>query len=229
MADDLTIELMEYVIRKKLQGKNIMVIMSYCDGECLVNKKFTQFIKNISQSGGVTNIFLKELSELETGKMIQNILSMPEIPYEFAGNIYEKTKGNPLFVQEIIKSFYNKKCIYVDKEEGYWAKDHDYSKFIVPSNMHQVLLDQVKEMGELNYSILKTISIFKSAVSLELIKSFVSGYSGDLNEVIGGLISSGILCKKLRIEGLYLISIINFLKVLCMKKLMKKTGRLCTN
>ena len=65
---------------------------------------------------------------------------MPNIPYKFADSIYEKTKGNPLFVQEIIKSFFNKKYIYVDNEEGYWAKDYEYSKFIMPSDMHGVLL-----------------------------------------------------------------------------------------
>ena len=40
---------MEYLIRKKLPNKNIMVIISYCDGECVLNKKFTEFTKNISR------------------------------------------------------------------------------------------------------------------------------------------------------------------------------------
>ena len=219
LADDFTIELIEYLIRKKLPNKNIMVIMSYCDGECVLNKKFTEFRNNISQSNGVSNIFLKELSELEVGKMIQGILSMPRIPYKFADSIYEKTKGNPLFVEEVIKSFFNKKYIYVDEEKGYWTKDHEYSKFVIPSDMHQVLLNQVKEMGELNYNILKTISIFKSAVSLEIIKNFIEEDYGDLEKVIEGLVSSGILCKKIEDRGFVFDFYNKFLKNLMYEKI----------
>ena len=201
LADDFTIELMEYFIRKKLPNKNIMVIMSYCDGECVLNKKFTEFRKNISQSDDVTNIFLKELAEVEVGEMIRDILSMPKVPYEFAESIYEKTKGNPLFIEEIMKSFFNKKYIYVDEQKGYWTKDHEYSKFIIPSDMHQVLLNQVKEMGELNYNILKVISIFKSAVSLEIIRSFIKNNYLGVEKTIEELVSLGILCKKIEDRG----------------------------
>ena len=219
LADDFTIELMEYLIRKKLPNKNIMVIMSYCDGECVLNKKFTEFRKNTSQSNDVTNIFLKELGEIEVGRMIQDILSMPNVPYKFADSIYEKTKGNPLFVEEIIKSFFNKKYIYVDEEKGYWTKDFEYSKFIIPSDMHQVLLNQVKEMGELNYNILQTISIFKSAVSLEIIKSFIEKQYEDLEKVIEGLVSSGILCKKIEDRGFVFDFYNKFLKNLMYEKI----------
>ncbi|MBZ9689650.1 diguanylate cyclase [Clostridium estertheticum] len=219
LADDFTIELMEYLMRKKLPNKNIMVIMSYCDGECVLNKKFIEFNKSIPQMSGVTNIFLKELDEKEVGRMIQNILNMPGIPYKFAASIYGKTKGNPLFVQEIIKSFFSKKYIYVDSEEGYWTKDYEYSEFIVPSDMHGVLLNQVKEMGELNYNILQIISIFNSAVSLEIIVSFIEKNNKDLEKAIEGLISSGILCKKIEDRGFVFDFYNKFLKSLMYEKI----------
>ena len=219
LADDFTIELMEYLMRKKLPNKNIMVIMSYCDGECVLNKKFMEFYKNISLSSGVTNIFLKELDEKEVGKMIQNILSMPSIPYKLAASIYEKTKGNPLFVQEIIKSFFSKKYIYVDSEKGYWTKNYEYSEFIIPSDMHGVLLNQVKEMDDLNYNILKIISIFNSAVSLEIIISFIENSNRDLEKAIEGLISSGILRKKIEDRGFVFDFYNKFLKSLMYEKI----------
>lgn len=219
LADDFTIELMEYILRKKLPNKNIMAILSYCDGECVVNKKFIEFTKNISLNSGETNIFLKELGEKEVGKMIQNILCMPKIPYKFADSIYEKTKGNPLFVQEIIKSFFNEKYIYVDSEEGNWSSDYEYSKFIVPTDMHGVLLNQVKEMGEMNYNILTVISIFNSAVSLEIIKSFIENDNNDLEKAIESLISSGILCKKIEDRGFVFDFYNKFLKSLMYEKI----------
>ncbi|MFT5875560.1 MAG: diguanylate cyclase (GGDEF)-like protein [Clostridium sp.] len=220
LAEDFSIELMGYLTRKKLPNKKIMVIISYCDGECVVNKKFTEFTKSIFNSNSATNVFLKELSEIEVGKMIQDLLSMPNIPYEFVGSIYEKTKGNPLFVQEIIKSFYNKRSIYVDKEEEYWDKNYDFSKFIIPSDMHGALLNQVKEMGELNYNVLKTISIFESAASLEIIRSFIDSHDSDLDKIIEGLISSGILCKKIEDRGFVFDFYNKFLKSLIYEKIM---------
>ncbi|MBZ9637287.1 diguanylate cyclase [Clostridium sp. FP1] len=222
LADDFTIELMEYLTRKKLPNKNIMVIMSYCDGECVLNKKFTEFNKNISKSDGLTNIFLKELDEKEVGRMIQSILSMPTIPYKFVASIYEKTKGNPLFVQEIIKSFFSKKYIYADSEKGYWSTDYKYSEFIVPTDMHGVLLNQVKEMGQLNYNILQIISIFNSAVSLEIIVSFIEKKNSELEKAIEGLISLGILCKKIEDRGFVFDFYNKFLKSLMYEKIGSK-------
>lgn len=219
LADDFTIELIEYIIRKKIPGKKVMLMMSYCDGECVLNKKFTEFMKNITIISGVTNLFLKELSEIEVGKMIQDTLSMPKIPYKFANCIYEETKGNPLFVQEIIKNLFNKKSIYVDKEKGYWTKDYDYSEFIIPIDMHQMLLSQVKEMGKINYDILEIISIFKSAISLDVIKVFIEKYNEDLEKVINRLISNGILCKKIEDRGFVFEFYNKFLKSLMYEKI----------
>ena len=80
-------------------------------------------------------------------------------------------------------------------------------------------LNQVKEMGELNYNILKIISIFKSAVSLEIIKSFIEEYNGDLEKAIEGLISSGILCKKIEDRGFVFDFYNKFLKSLMYEKI----------
>jgi diguanylate cyclase (GGDEF)-like protein len=219
LADDFTIELIEYLIRKKTSNKNIVVIISYCDGECVANKKFLEFMKNISPNNGVTNLFLKELSEAEVGGMIQGILSMRKVPYKFADTIYDKAKGNPLFVEEIVKSCFNKKYIYIDEEEGYWTKNDEYSKFIMPSDMHEVLLNQVKGMGEFNYTILKIISIFNSAISLDIIASFVEEPCKGLDKAVKSLVSSGILCKKIEDRGFVFDFYNKFLRSLIYEKI----------
>ncbi|MGH4051771.1 MAG: diguanylate cyclase [Clostridium sp.] len=219
LSDDFTIELLEYLIRNKLPNKNIMFIMSYCDGECILNKKFTQFTKLMSVLNGATNIFLKELSEVEVGIMIQDILSTPNIPYKLADRIYDKTKGNPLFVQEIIKNFFNERYIYVDQQKGSWTRDYEYSEFVMPTDMYQILLSQVSEMGKFNINILKTISIFESGVSLAIIEEFIGNSDKDLERGIKGLISSGILCKKIEDRGFVFGFYNKFLKSLMYEKI----------
>ena len=219
LSDDFSIEIMEYIIRKKLLNKNIMVIISYSDGECVLNSKFTDFTKNISLLNGVTNIFLKDLNEIEVGKMIRDILSLPKTAYKLANRIYEKSKGNPLFVREIVKSFFNDRYIYVDEKDGSWSSDYDYSKFIMPADMHEVLLNQVKEMGEMNYNVLKIISIFESAVSLEIISGFNESIYEELEKVTQGLISSGVLCRKIEDRGFVFGFYNRFLKSLMYEKI----------
>jgi len=219
LSDDFTIELLEYLIKNRLPNKNIMFIMSYCDGECILNKKFIEFTEHMSHINGATNIFLKELNEIEVGIMIQDILSSPNVPYKLADRIYDKTKGNPLFVQEIIKNFFNEKYIYVDQQKGSWSRDYDYSEFIMPTDMHQVLLSQLNEMEKFNVNILKTISIFESAVSLEIIKGFIEDPDNGLENDIQGLISSGILCKKIEDRGFVFGFYNKFLKSLMYEKI----------
>ena len=166
--DDFSLELLEYVQMKGNSDKNIMIILSYSDGEYSRNLRFFQFInKNMS----FEKIYIGALNNEETGVMIQKMLSMPRPSDEFAPRVYSRTYGNPLFIQETIKELLSKKTIYINENSGTWyASIDNFEEMPIASTMEQALLNQIREIDKESYEVLKIISIFNNAVSIEVIE-----------------------------------------------------------
>ena len=106
--DEFSLELLEYINVQNYNEQNIMIILSYSNGEYTTNNKFQQLLNKNSSN---INLYLNNLNNEETAIMIQEILSMPKVPNKFGERVYGKTYGNPLFVEETLKDFVAKKIL----------------------------------------------------------------------------------------------------------------------
>jgi len=71
----------------------------------------------------------------------------------------------------------------------------------IASTMQQALLNQIKEINQVSYEILSTISIFNTAVPIEVINKFFIGFEKEIEGYINELCSKGILIKKIEDMG----------------------------
>lgn len=201
LADNFSIEILDYLCKRQVKNKSILIILSYCDGQHVLNKNTLQFIENIKFKENARNILLNGLDEEKTGEMIKSILGMHDIPKYFSRLIYNKSYGNPLFIEEVIKNFYYSGIIYVNKETGYWSTDYEYSDIPIPSDINQILINQIEDIDDISYDILSIISIFLNPISIENI-IFMSGYEKDeVKKRIEIILDKGILCKKIGDQG----------------------------
>ena len=218
--DDFSIEFLEYINMQSSNDRNIMIILSYSDGKYSTNSKFLEFTNN---KVNYENIHLETLNKDETAIMIQRILSMPRTSVEFATRVYDKTYGNPLFVEETIKDFLLKKILYINNTNGSWAYPFDNIEDMpIASTMEQALLNQIREIDSESYEILKIISIFSVAVSAPIIRQFFSYTEVILDKYISNLILKGILCKKIEDRGFVFDFYNKVLKNLIYNKLSKE-------
>jgi len=77
-----------------------------------------------------------------------------------------------------------------------------------------------------NFYVLKIISIFNSAVSLDIINSFMQKNNSELDKAIEGLISSGILCKKIEDRGFVFDFYNKFLKSVMYEKIIDEDRKI---
>jgi len=61
---------------------------------------------------------MKRMSFDDVSEMIKRILEQDDVSREFCKLVYEKTRGNPFFVEEVIKSLKEEKIIY--RKEMKW-------------------------------------------------------------------------------------------------------------
>ena len=120
--DEFSIELLEYINVQNYNKQNIMIILSYGTVDYSTNHRFKQLLNENFYN---MNFHLKNLNNQETIIMIQEILSMPEAPTELGQKVYQKTYGNPLFVEETLKEFVAKKIIYVNENNGKWYTPYE--------------------------------------------------------------------------------------------------------
>ncbi|MFT5873737.1 MAG: putative ATPase [Clostridium sp.] len=197
--DDFSLELLEYINVQNYNQQNLMAILSYNTGEYTSSNKFQALINRNSYN---MNVYLKNLDNDETAIMIQEILSYPKVPSEFGKKIYEKTYGNPLFVEETLKDFVAKKILHINEANGKWRTPYEpLDELPIASTMEQALLNQIKEINKDSYEILSIIAIFNTAVSIEVIEKLSIRTENIIEMYIDELCSKGILCKKIEDMG----------------------------
>lgn len=198
-ANDFSIEILEHLF---LRSRNLMVIVSYCDGEYSSKNKLSEFLTKYAGKPNITDIPLRGLSNEDSVTMIQDLLRMPARASKFSGTIFSKTYGNPLFMEETLKNLLANKYIFIDEQTGVWdSTTNDYSKLPIPINMEQAVLAQVKDIDELSKDILKSLSIFNAGIPEEVITNIIEVDKTILQESIGVLEAKGIICKKIEDSG----------------------------
>lgn len=202
LGDKFSLEVLEHLYLKSFKNKKVLFIFSYSDEEFSSNEKFFSLINNISQRSNVYNLSLRSFNEEETASYISNILNMSYKPLNFSKRIFEKTYGNPLFIQEALKNFFIKGVLYVD-DNGIWNTLFHFKEepLPLPGNMEEVVLTQLKNLSPINLIILENISIFTKGVSINILINMMDKKEPELAPLLEHLISVGIICKKIEDFG----------------------------
>lgn len=198
--DEFSLELLEYINMQNYNKQNIMIILSYNTSEYTTNNKLKKLLNKNSK---LLNLYLKNLDNEEISVMIQQILSLPKIPVDnFAERVYEKTYGNPLFVEETLKDFVAKKILVINVNNGKWRTPFEaLDELPIASTMEQALLNQIKEINKDSYEILSIIAIFNNAVSIDIIQKLFANAENTIEDYVDELCSKGILIKKIEDMG----------------------------
>lgn len=203
LSDEFSMQILEYLLIRKNKSKKVLFILSYNDLEYSSNKKFANFLNQVSNKPDTEDIAIHGLSGEEVSKMVQAILNTPINPILFASKLYNQTYGNPLFIQETVKNFFSRKMLYIDSKTGTWYTkfSNDFTDMPIPSSMEQAVLNQIKEINEDSYSLLKIMSLFNTAISVETFEYFLDYSSDKIDSIIEDLLTRGIITKKIEDRG----------------------------
>lgn len=107
----------------------------------------------------VTAISLSALTYDGVGRMIRVLLNIDAIPEGLFSIIYEKSGGNPFFVEEILRSLIDKKAIIRDKPKNQWQITSSAEKVAIPETLRGLITDRMDRLEEDERQVLKTASI----------------------------------------------------------------------
>jgi tetratricopeptide (TPR) repeat protein len=132
--------------------------------------------------------------------MIRNILEQEDVPEEFCKLIYEKTRGNPFFVEEVIKSLREQEVI---RREGNKWTFKDVSDIEFPETVKNVVKARFNRLDDDCQSVLMMASFIGNDFTLAAMQAVTSIEEDKLLRLMDRISKTGLIKERIvRREGI---------------------------
>ena len=127
-ADSASLNLIQLMI-SEADTKHLLLVGAYRDNEVSLNHPLIKTLKTIRSNGATINtIPLSPLEKKDLNNIVVDTLQCSEdLAFPLTDLIYQKTKGNPFFSNQFIKSLYDDGLIafnhYSDSSQSGWVCD----------------------------------------------------------------------------------------------------------
>lgn len=156
-VDPLSKELLDQLI-DSVQQSQLLIAGSYR----------SEFISDWNQKSHCTQIVLHPLSSDQSLDLVKRILKIEELPSGLKDLILSKADGNPLYIEEIIKSLIDTGLI--EWKEGICRISEEIGKIEIPSSLHALIASRIDRLHSSAKSILQYASVIGREFSDLLLK-----------------------------------------------------------
>ena len=195
-ADTPSINLI-FAILCNPEMKYLYLILSFRDNEVLPTDPLSIMLEDLKKVGFVySKILLEPFSVSNIIHLVSDTLNCEEDKVgELADTLFQKTKGNPFFVNETFKSLYDKDLI--EFSEGIWKWDISKIQSVkISENVIDLMIAKVKELSSEQIDILKLAACIGDWFRIDVFAEIV-------NKTLDTLVSE---LEQISNEGFFLIS-----------------------
>ena len=106
-----------------------------------------------------SEINLSPLSAKDSDLLVDNLLTISDLPAKLRKMILEKGDGNPFFVEEIIRTLIDDNLVALDADTGRWRVIADIGKITLPDNLQALLAARIDRLEEESRKVLQLASV----------------------------------------------------------------------
>lgn len=161
--DAASLELLNHVARN-LEDKRILLALAYRP----VEKKWEFLEKPFHRE-----IRLRELGGEETSRLVANLLQAQALPAELKDLVLSKSQGNPLFVEEVIKTLRERGA--VTQEGGAWKLSASLASVEVPDTIQGVLMSRIDRLAPADKDILQVAAVIGREFDFDVLSGVAHG------------------------------------------------------
>ena len=174
-ADPSTINLIKYLF-SDIKDQNLLLICGYRNNEVDSNHPFQLCIDSLIELGTKTQeIALNNLSKKDIHELIEDTLKRDDPEVQFLTDlIFQKTRGNPFFTINLLKSLYEKKHLIFDnftKKWGWDSKRINSEQF--GDNLIDILMEKLKALEDKELKTIQYASLLGTTFSLKDLSEIV--------------------------------------------------------
>jgi tetratricopeptide (TPR) repeat protein/KaiC/GvpD/RAD55 family RecA-like ATPase len=198
-TDPSSLLLLHYLARG-VQKTSLLLLGAFRSTEIDDKHPLTPVLAELNRERVPQEIQLKRMSLSDVSEMIKNILEQDDVPEDFCKLVYEKTRGNPFFVEEVVKSLKEEKTVYL--EEGKW-KFKEISAIEFPKSVKNVVKARISRLDEESQNVLTMASFIGNDFTFEAICSFTGIEKNTLLKLMDKLFKTGLIKERVvRGEGI---------------------------
>lgn len=170
-SDDSSLEFLEYYF-KNIQRRKFLFIGSFRSEE----EEHKGFLQKLFERKA-DNFYLIDLKELNlkdlklfTSKLLGQDLNFEDVFYE---KVYESSKGNPFFLQELLKNLVNEKIIYSNSSKVWKLNLEQFNALKLKDDVYEFLSERLSHFDEQKKFYLQMASIIGKDFNVNLLQDFL--------------------------------------------------------
>ncbi|MCW6052346.1 AAA family ATPase [Lyngbya sp. CCAP 1446/10] len=176
-ADSASLKFIELLVTDS-ESKYLLLIGAYRDNEVSATHPLIQTIENIQKSGAelpeiVSNIVLNPLDLSHVQQLISETLEseISEKIQLLAELLFNKTQGNPFFLNQLIRTLYQENLLVYDFPSGTWQWDlgHIQAIGITDCNVVELIARNIRKLSAAAQSALKLAACIGNRFNLEVL------------------------------------------------------------
>ncbi len=164
MADD-SIILLKYLVRR-IVAKSILILATMRDQ--MDNQGLKMAVDELNNEHSVSYITLSDFSPGEVGLVLNSIFNT-NLSGAFARWLFTITRGNPLFIKEIIKTLMYQNIIFYDEAKNQWQIEDDYEDFPVSETIESIIGYRLHKLSDSELKLLQSAAVIGESFSLPIL------------------------------------------------------------
>ncbi|NIQ05601.1 MAG: hypothetical protein GWO20_07715, partial [Candidatus Korarchaeota archaeon] len=180
-----------------IHKESMLLLGAYRDTYVNEEHPLSSILSELNRERLLQTIVLKRLSFHDVIEMIKRVLEQDDVPRRFCRLVYEKTRGNPFFVEEVIKSLKEEGVISAEKEK--W-KIKEVSKIEFPETVKEVIKARIGRLDDESQKVLTRASFIGKDFTFEALPRVTGVEDDKLLEIMEGMLKTGLI-KEVTVRG----------------------------
>jgi len=198
-TDPSSLLLLHYLARG-VQKTPLLLLGAYRSTDIDAKHPLSPVLSELNRERLPQSIQLKRMSLSDVSEIIRSILEQEDVPEEFCTLVYEKTKGNPFFVEEVMKSLKEEDVIY---REGNGWKIKEVSEIEFPETVKNVVKARLGRLDDECQNVLTLASFVGNDFTLEAMGAVTGIEKSKLLELMDEMFKTGLIKERvIRGEGI---------------------------
>ena len=188
-TDPSSLMMLHYLARC-VEKTSLLLLGAYRSTDVDTKHPLIPILAELNRERLLQSLSLKRMSLEDASEMIKQILEQDDVTSEFCTLVYEKTRGNPFFVEEVIKSLKDEEVIY--REENRW-KIKEVTKIWFPETVRSLIKARIDRLDNEQQSVLTMASLVGNDFTLDALQGVICLEEDRLRKIADELLKTGLL------------------------------------
>ncbi len=199
-ADPSSLLLVHY-LAQGVRKEPLLVLGAYRNTDVDDAHPLSPILAELNRERLLQSVELKRMPFDDVQETVKRILEKEDVPKEFCELVYEKTKGNPFFVEEVIRSLREEGVIYRDASG--WEIG-EVTKIEFPKTVKSIIKTRLNRLDDECQNVLTTASFIGNDFTFKVLHEATSIEEDKLLELMEETIKAGFVKERvIRGEDMY--------------------------